>query len=134
MKENSPKNFENLFSLSRHILLKILDIALSQGGDFSELFLEYKTYNFVNMEEDIIKETAENITRGVGIRVISGEKTGYGYSNDLSFEKLKKAALTAAAVAAGEAVKKPSPLNCQGDSLRPNSSYDHCPLRGKNCF
>ncbi len=111
MDKFSPQNLEKLFSLSRRDLFNILDIALSRGGDFSELFLEYKTYNFVNMEEDIIKETAETITRGLGIRVISGEKTGYGYSNDLSFERIKRTARTAAAIATGEAVKRPSPLN-----------------------
>lgn len=99
-----------LFPLSRYDLHKILDIALSRGGDFSEIFLEYKTYNFINMEEDIIKETAENIIQGLGIRVISGEKTGYGYTNDLSFEKIKNTALTAAAIASGNAIKNSSPL------------------------
>lgn len=97
---------EKAFSLKRQDLFKILDRALSRGGDFSELFLEYRTHNFINMEEDIIKETAEIITQGLGIRVISGEKTGYGYTNDLSLEKIEKAVLTAAAIASGEAVKK----------------------------
>lgn len=110
MKHSSLLAPEKLFPLSQYDFHKILDIALSRGGDFSEIFLEYKIYNFINMEEDIIKETAESIMQGLGIRVISGEKTGYGYTNDLSFEKIKKTALTAAAIASGNAIKKPSLL------------------------
>ncbi len=90
--------FQDHFDLSPAVLRKILNVALSRGADFSEIFLEYKTFHFIKMEEDIIKETSESIGLGVGIRVISGGKTGYGYSNDPSFEKLKKTALTAAAI------------------------------------
>ncbi len=99
--------FEDHFRLSRAELNKILDIALSSGGDFAEIYLEYRTYSFINMEEDIIKETAESIGLGMGIRVLSGEMTGYGYTNDLSFAKVKKAAISAAAIASGQAVATP---------------------------
>ena len=78
---------------------KILGLALSRGGDFAEIFTEYRLFNFINMEEDIIKETAESVSLGLGIRVISGEKTGYGYTNDTAFEAVKKTALTAASIA-----------------------------------
>jgi len=91
--------FEDHFKISEKDIQKILNIALSRGGDFAEIFLEYRVYNFINMEEDIIKETAESIILGLGIRVLAGDKTGYGYTNDLSFEKIKKAALSAASIA-----------------------------------
>jgi len=103
--------FENHFQLSRADLKNILNIALSRGGDFSEIFLEYRTYNLINMEEEIIKETAESISLGLGIRVIAGEKTGYGYANDLSTEKIKKAALVAASIASGKAQRNASFLS-----------------------
>lgn len=98
-----PKSlaFEDHFAISETTLRSILNLALSKGGDFSEIFLEYKIYNFIKMEDDIIKETAESIGLGVGIRVIADGKTGYGYTNDFSLEKLKKTALTAASVASG---------------------------------
>ncbi len=83
-------------------LEKVLNLALSKGGNFAEIFLEYKITNAVRMEEEIIKETSESIVLGLGIRVISGDRTGYGYSNDLSSAKIKRVALTAAAIAEGE--------------------------------
>jgi len=97
---NNPQHieFEDHFHLGMDDLHKILNIALSRGGKFSEIFLEYRIFNMINMEEDIIKETAEAISLGLGIRVLSGEKTGYGYTNDLSLDKIKKTALTAASI------------------------------------
>jgi TldD protein len=91
--------YEDHFNLTQAELQNIISSALSRGGDFAELYLEYRVYNFVNMEEDILKETAESISLGLGIRVIAGEKTGYGYTNDPSLEKIRNAALTAAAIA-----------------------------------
>ncbi|MFC2164798.1 TldD/PmbA family protein [Acidobacteriota bacterium] len=108
------------FGLTNDDLEKILTVALSQGGDFSEIYLEYKIYSFINMEEDIIKETAESISLGLGIRVISGEKTGYGYSNDISMTKVKKAALTAASIASG---KKPQKAILSSPSKPIHNSY-----------
>jgi TldD protein len=98
--------FEDHFQLSKTELKKILDTALSKGGDFAELYLEYRIYSFINMEEDIIKETAESVSLGLGIRVLSGEMTGYGYTNDLSSEKINKTALSAASIASGRAKKQ----------------------------
>lgn len=111
MKNHPSLTYKDYFHIPHDELQKILNIALSRGGDFSEIFLEYKIYNLINMEEDIIKETAESISLGLGIRVLSGEKTGYGYTNDLSFEKIKKAALTAASIASNHSKRKISPLS-----------------------
>ncbi|MCJ7581166.1 MAG: TldD/PmbA family protein [Candidatus Aminicenantes bacterium] len=98
MKSKSPLEFNSHFNITEEEIRKILNAALLQGGDFSEIYLEYKTFNFINMEEDIIKETAESISLGMGIRVLSGDRTGYGYTNDLSFSKMKKAAITASSI------------------------------------
>lgn len=98
MKTKSTLIFKDHFNIPVEELRKILNTALLKGGDFSEIFLEYKTFNFINMEEDIIKETAESISQGIGIRVLAGDRTGYGYTNDLSFSKMKKAAITASSI------------------------------------
>jgi TldD protein len=95
--QNIP--FEDHFQLSREDLAKILALALDSGGRFAEIFLEYRIYSYVMMEEDIIKESAESLSLGLGIRVLSGEKTGFGYTNDLSPDRIRRAALSAAAIA-----------------------------------
>ncbi|MGB9893033.1 MAG: TldD/PmbA family protein [Candidatus Saccharicenans sp.] len=87
------------FQLSSSDLKKFLQLALSRGGDLADIFLEYKISRSILMEEDIIKESSESITLGLGLRVIKKDQTGYAYTNDLSEEKIKKVAWSAAAVA-----------------------------------
>ncbi|MFC1726021.1 TldD/PmbA family protein [candidate division KSB1 bacterium] len=93
--------FGKYFGVTKEDMGKVLQVALSKGGEYSDLFFEYKISHGINMEEDIIKSTSENISLGVGVRVIKGEQTGYGYTNELTLEKMKSAAETAAAIASG---------------------------------
>jgi TldD protein len=94
-------SYEDHFFLKDSDLFQILDVALSRGGDFAEIYLEHRAFDHINMEEDIIKETSESISLGLGIRVNAGDKTGYAYTNDISTEKIKRAALTAASISSG---------------------------------
>jgi TldD protein len=98
-------DFEDHFDLSPEQLSITLEAALSRGGDFAEVFMEYSVFTSVRMEEDIIKDTAESVGRGAGIRVICDGRTGYAYTNGLSETELAKGALTAAAIAEGRAGK-----------------------------
>jgi TldD protein len=97
------------FGLSPADLRAALEAALSSGGEFAEIFMEHRAYDFINMEEDIVKETAEAVSLGMGIRVLRGDRTGFGYTNDLSLDKVRKTALTAAAIARGKAGAAPVP-------------------------
>jgi TldD protein len=93
------------FGLGASDLRRVLELALSSGGDFAEIFMEHRTYDVIDMEEDIIKETAEAVGLGMGIRVIKGDRTGFGYTNDLSMEKVRRTA----AFARGAAAPGPPP-------------------------
>ena len=115
-----PLPYVDHFGLSASDLRQVLGVALSSGGEFAEIFMEHRTYDFINMEEDIIKETAEAVSLGMGIRVLRGDRTGYGYTNDLSMDKVKRAARTAAAIARGKAAPMPPPLR---DRTRGTSRY-----------
>jgi TldD protein len=95
----APSLFQDRFGVSLEDMKKIMSLALSKGGDFSELYFEYRVSNSVRMEEDIVRESSENVSLGVGVRVLKGDQTGYGYTSDLSFEKMKETALIAAAIA-----------------------------------
>ncbi len=103
----SPLPYIDHFGLSPEDLRTTLVFALSRGGDFAEIYLEYRSYDYILMEDDIIKETAESIGVGMGIRVLAGEQTGFGYTNDLSLERIQRAALTAASIAKGGFKAKP---------------------------
>jgi len=104
----NPKNIftpgvVNTFGLSIEEIQKLLNIALSRGGEFSELFFEYSIDNSISMSEDIIKSSSQNISLGVGVRVIKGTQQGYAYTNEIQFDKIKDAALTSAEIATGNA-------------------------------
>ncbi len=92
--------FESRFGVTKEMMKKVLEAALSKGGDFAELFFEYRLSNNVVMEDDIIRESDETVALGVGIRVLNGKQTGFAYTSDLSPETMRRAALTAAAIAA----------------------------------
>src|SRR6476660_8705796 len=76
-----------------------LSEALSRGGDYADLYFEYRINHSIVLEEQIIKSATKGINLGVGVRVISGEKTGYAYSDDLHRDHVLKAARTAAFIA-----------------------------------
>ncbi|MDN5344852.1 MAG: TldD protein [Clostridia bacterium] len=69
-------------------LKAILAAALAQGGDFAEIFLERRRTTIISCEENKIERVTSGLEQGAGIRVIKGENTAYGYSNDLNRESL----------------------------------------------
>jgi TldD protein len=78
---------------------KLLAAAMSRGADFAELYLERATSTAVSLEEQRIKSAQTGLTQGMGVRVVSGSKVGYAYSDDLEDEALFRAAHTAALIA-----------------------------------
>src|SRR6185295_19013029 len=73
--------------------------ALSRGGDYADLYFEYRINYSVILEEQIVKSATKGISLGVGVRVVAGEKTGYAYSDSLDRKHILKAARTAAFIA-----------------------------------
>src|SRR5499427_5669161 len=91
--------FASRFGLTAHDLESYLSEALSKGGDYADLYFEYLATSSISIDESIVKSATEGVSLGVGVRVISGERTGYAYSDDLSPEKIKHAAQVAAMIA-----------------------------------
>jgi TldD protein len=87
--------------LTERLLERCLGEALSAGGEFADLYFEAVTSTSLGMDEGIVKTAAQGISVGCGIRVLSGERTGFAYTDDLSPERLLKAARTAALIASG---------------------------------
>jgi TldD protein len=92
--------FETL-GLTERLLERCLGEALSAGGDFADLYFEAVTSTSLGMDEGIVKTAAQGVSVGCGVRVLSGERTGFAYTDDLSPERLLKAARTAALIASG---------------------------------
>jgi TldD protein len=97
----SESVFAGRFGIARQDLETYLSEALSQGGDYADVYFEYLATSSISVDESIVKGASQGVSMGVGIRVIAGERTGYAYTDDLSPEKIRKAARVAAHIAAG---------------------------------
>jgi TldD protein len=99
MQTDAIRFFFERYNLTYGEIDKLLGVALARGGDYADLYFEYRTSNSVGVEEQIVKSATKSISQGVGVRVIAGEKTGYAYSDEIAFESIKRAAETASYIA-----------------------------------
>ena len=97
------KFFYDRYGLAQADVERYLSAALSAGGDYADLYFEYQTSTSVSLDESMVKSATQGISVGCGVRVISGERTGYAYTDDLSSQRILHAARTAALIASGPA-------------------------------
>jgi TldD protein len=80
---------------------RLLSVALANGGDYADLFFEYRAGGGFVFDEGILKSASRGVSVGLGVRVQRGDATGYAYTEDLSWDSMKRAAETAAQIASG---------------------------------
>jgi TldD protein len=95
--------FIEKLGLSERLMERCLGEALSAGGEYADLYFESVTSTSLGIDESLVKSASQGISVGCGVRVVSGERTGYAYTDDLSSERLLRAARTAALIASGPA-------------------------------
>src|SRR6266700_3816229 len=100
---NQERFFFEHYGLTNHDLETYLTAALSAGGDYADLYFEYLTSTSLMVDESLVKSASQGISAGCGVRVVSGERTGYAYTDDLSAERILRAARTAALIASAPA-------------------------------
>jgi len=97
--------------LDRSVLDKVIARALKNGGDFADVYLENRISREIVMEESKFKSGLYGISQGAGVRVISGNKTGYAYTDEITEEKLLRAAEVASYVAKNGSTTIPVNVN-----------------------
>ena len=90
---------------------RLLKVALDNGGDYADLYFEYKASGSLSYEEGLLKSANRGVTMGLGVRVQKGEATGYAYTEQLDETAMLKAAKTAAQIATGGGAPPVSALN-----------------------
>lgn len=80
-------------------LQRVLGQMLTHNIDYADLYFQYSRSEGWMLEEGIVKSGSFNIEQGVGVRAISGEKTGFAYSDDISMPALMSAAQATRAIA-----------------------------------
>jgi TldD protein len=112
--------FTDKLGVSERLIERCLAEALSAGGDYADLYFESVTSTSLGIDESLVKTAAQGVSLGCGVRVLSGERTGYAYTDDLSSESLLKAARTAALIASGPAKELMQGFrHTDGESLYP---------------
>ncbi len=67
--------------------------------DYADLYFQYSRAESWSLEEGIVKSGSFHIDQGVGVRAVSGEKTAFAYSDDITLNALEDAALATRAIA-----------------------------------
>jgi len=78
--------------IDAHIAERLLSVALGSGGDFADLYFEYRSGADFAMEEGRVRTVGRGVTVGLGVRVLRGDATGYAYTEELSDERMVDAA------------------------------------------
>ncbi|MGD0292437.1 MAG: metalloprotease TldD [Terracidiphilus sp.] len=97
--------FFEKFGITERLLERCLGEALSAGGDYADLYFESVSATSLGVDEQIVKSASQGVSAGCGIRVLSGERTGYAYTDNFNSKRLLHAARTAALIASGPATQ-----------------------------
>src|ERR1700685_352616 len=85
--------------LDERRLGQVLDTLMSRGVEYADLYFELSREESWSLEDGIVKEGAHSIEQGVGVRAISGEKTGFAYTDEVLLPALVEASDAARAIA-----------------------------------
>ena len=102
---------ETLFATAQQTLLapsaigtrqieQIFNSMLAHRLDYADLYFQYSRAESWSLEEGIVKSGSFSIDQGVGVRAVSGEKTAFAYSDEISMAALQSAAKATRAIAA----------------------------------
>jgi TldD protein len=69
------KFFTEKFGITSQQLEKIMGQSLGQPLDDADLYFEYRVNDSVSLEERLVKKALRQVSQGVGVRAIAGEKT-----------------------------------------------------------
>ncbi len=97
-------------AIDSQLATRLLAIALDSGGDYADLYFEYRMSADYVLEDERIKQVGRGVSLGLGVRVTAGDATGYAYSEDLEFDRMAKAARTAGQIARSGGGAAPVPV------------------------
>jgi TldD protein len=101
------------YSLTEASLETVFGDIMTHDADYADLYFQYSRSEGWSLEEGRVKSGSFNIDQGVGVRVVSGEKTAFAYSDDISLTALRDAAVATRSIAraGGNGTAKPKIKN-----------------------
>ncbi|MGL4206864.1 MAG: metalloprotease TldD [Aeromonadaceae bacterium] len=85
--------------LDEAMLARLLRQLMSHRIDFGDLYFQSSYHESWVLEDSIVKDGSYNIDQGVGVRAVSGEKTGFAYSDEISLLALSQSVIAARGIA-----------------------------------
>ena len=124
---NDRQYYLDTFHVTESQMEGLVAESLRTGGSFADLYFENTTCSDMLLRDGVVGSGGFNIDYGVGIRVLSGEKTGYAYSESTDMPSMMAAARAAATISDGSAgkVEEASAPKYRG---RPNPAADRYPM------
>ncbi len=87
------------YSLTDSSIETVFGDIMTHDADYADLYFQYSRSEGWSLEEGRVKSGSFNIDQGVGVRVVSGEKTAFAYSDDISLTALRDAAVATRSIA-----------------------------------
>src|SRR5256885_1310944 len=104
--------FADRFNVTASLMEKVLGSSLIGRVDDADIYLEYCINEDLQLEEGAVKKASRHVSQGAGVRALSGTRTGYAHTDEISIQNLEEAARQARAIAdrasASTAVAVPS--------------------------
>ena len=123
----SKSSYFDIFQVNAPLLDKLVQEAMASGGNYADLYFENTTYGSLLLRDGAVTFGGLHVDFGVGVRVLSGEKTGYAYAESTAWEDLVACARAAAQIAS--APVDVSPYGTRNPSRgEPNPAADRYPL------
>ena len=79
---------------------RVFGEVMAHSVDFADLYFQLAHQESWSLEDGIVKDGSASIEQGVGVRALSGEKTGFAYSDEIMLPALEEASRAARAIAA----------------------------------
>lgn len=98
------------FGVNEAVIQEVMAESLSMGGDYCDIFFQHSIDNTIGLEDEQVNRAYTEVERGVGIRVLKGDQTGYSFTEDISPKAMKQAAKTAAVIAGSHKQVSPQAL------------------------
>ena len=91
--------FSDRFNVTRSLMERVLGGSLAGRVDDADIYLEYRVNEELVLEEGVVKKASRHVSQGAGVRALSGTRTGYAHTDDISIGNLEEAARQARAIA-----------------------------------
>ena len=103
--------FGDWFGIDEAVVSQVMAELTANGADAADLYFQHSRSNALRLEDAIVTRNTSAVLQGVGLRVVSGDQTGYAFTEDLTLSSMLAAARIASAAASGNMAMPPQAFN-----------------------